>query len=106
MLPGGPVAIVGFTQPNDDFWVAQFLEVWREEISQAHVTTLGDMVRRTKSRLANEPQSQRSALLMQHYQGAGMIALNLKTSDCQAIARKNNALLVLFGDPTTTVVIP
>jgi len=105
-LAGGPVAVVGFTRANNDFWVAQFLEVWGSELSRAGRATLGEMVRTTKLRLANAPQSPRSVLIQTLLQAAGEIPHDLQQIDHSAVARKNNALTVLLGDPTTTVVIP
>jgi len=106
MLSGGPVALVGFTGVNDDFYVAQFIETWVGELSGARRTTLGEMVRTTKHRLVREPQSSRSILIQTLSQAAGRMPRDPKQVDYPAVVRKNNAMLALLGDPTTTVVIP
>jgi hypothetical protein len=105
-LSGGPVAVAGFTGVNDDFWVAQFFEVCADELSKARQTTLGDLVRVIKRRLAHEPQSPRSVLFQTFMQMAGEIRSDLPQIDYPSVVRKNNALLNLIGDPTTTIVIP
>lgn len=105
-LHGGPVAVVGFTRANNDFWVAQFFEVTGDELSKARRTTLGEFVRTIKQRMANEPQSPSSLLIQALLQAAGEIRRDPMRIDYSAVVRKNNAILALFGDPATTIVIP
>ena len=105
-LEGGPVGVVGFTRVNDDFYVMQLLEIFIDELNNSRTVTVGELISNIKSRLIQEPQRLSSQMVQSFMQREGTISSDSSQVDYPKVVRKNNALLTLFGDPTTTIVIP
>lgn len=106
LLRDGPVAVAGFTRINDDFYAAQLLETLVGELTGPRTTTLGELIRTLKDRLAHEPQSPRSRMFQNMMLLSGQMRPEAAQLDYPKAVRKNNAMLILLGDPTTTIVIP
>jgi Peptidase family C25 len=105
-LIGGPVSVVGYTRINDDFCVQQCLEVLSREIRNAGKCTLGELLIRTKQSMVDEPQSSNSKLVQQFMAISGQLVMTDQEISYEKAVAKNNALLTLYGDPTTTISLP
>ena len=105
-LEGGPVGVVGFARVNDDFYVMQLLEIFIDELNNSRTVTVGELMSNIKSRLIQEPQRLSSQMVQSFMQREGTISSDSAQVDYPKVVRKNNALLTLFGDPATTIVIP
>lgn len=105
-LDGGPVAVIGFTRVNDDFYVMQLLEILVEALNKPARTTLGEFICAIKRQLVGEPQRLRSRLVQSFMQLDGTIPPHLQPVDYAEVVRKNNALFTILGDPTLTVIVP
>ena len=106
LVSGGPAAIVGYSRVNDDFCVMQFFELLADELLQPRKCTLGELIQKVKKRNVEEPASPRTSVIMNFMTMSGQLVKNGQDLDYLQAVRKNNALLTIFGDPTTTLRIP